>query len=205
MRRAVFALVALACAQHSPAAAQQDAPVRAEQVVRVHAPAAGLRRPTIGTVVDVRGDTVMLQVAQPDPIRGGSMLQQRAVPLRDVYRMEVAAGSASRARGSVLGAAIGTGAGLAATALHMRFSARRRVDVPCEDTTPIPECPLIPKTRFVEYPRERIVGITLAGTVLGTAAGAVFSGRRWRHVYPVAPAAGSAPGGGMELGAALRF
>lgn len=204
MRRTVFALAALVCALHAPAAAQQ-APVRAEQVVRVQAPAAGLRKLTIGTVVDVRGDTVTLQVARRDTIRGGSVLQQTRVPLRDVYRMEVAVGQASRTRGAVLGTAIGTGAGLAAAALHMRFSARAREDVPCTEATPIPSCPLIPESRLEPYPREKLVGITAAGALLGTAAGAVFSGRRWRHVYPVAPAAAAAPGGGMALGGELRF
>lgn len=204
MRRTVLALSALVCVLHSPAFAQTSAPVRPEQVVRVQAPAAGLRRLTIGTVVDVRRDTVLVQVAEHDTLRGGEVLQQRAVALRDVYRMEVLAGRGSRTRGALLGTVIGTGAGLAAAALHMRFSARANEDLPCTEPDPA-DCPLFPRTRLVEYPREKFVGITAAGTVLGTVAGAVFSGRRWRHVYPVAPAAGSAPGGGMELGAALRF
>lgn len=201
MRRAVLALSALLCALHTPAAAQQ-APVQPDQVVRVQAPAAGLRGLTIGTVVDVRGDSVTLQLSQRDTIRGGEVLQQRAVALRDVHRMEVAVGTASRTRGAVLGTAIGTGAGLAAAALHMRFSNRPSESVPC-DYIADPLC--LPESRLLPYEREKFVGITVAGTLLGTAAGAVFSGRRWRHVYPVAPAAGSAPGGGLELGATLRF
>lgn len=201
MRYKFFALAALLCAASAPAAAQA---VQPEQVVRVQAPAAGLRRLTIGTVLDVRRDTLIIQTAQRDTIRGGSILQQRAVPLSAVRRLEVEAGTASRTRGAVLGTLIGTASGLTAAALHMRFSIRKEEQVPC----PIeenPECQFAePEWRKLPYPREKFWAITGVGTVLGTVTGAVFSGRRWRSV-PVAPAVSAAPGGGMELSGTLRF
>jgi hypothetical protein len=200
MRRTLLALAALLAA-HAPAAAQGGPPVRPEQVVRVHAPAAGLRGPTIGTVLDVRADSLFIQTSVRDSILGGSVPRQRAIALRDVWRLEVEAGTRSRTRGALIGTLVGTGVGVGAAALHMKFSIRRSEYLPCEAEP----CPFPPESRLEPYPREKFVGITAAGTLLGAAAGTVFSGRRWRHVLPVAPAAGGAPNGGMQVSGTVRF
>lgn len=197
MRFALFSAL-LASALTAPLAAQADLPVRPEQVVRVRAPAVGLRERTVATVLAVQPDTLVLQTSRPDTIRGGAVLEQHRLALRDVWALEVQEGRRSRVRGGLLGMAIGTGVGLGAAALHMRFSNRPGDTVPCNDGPA--ECPFPPEVQLRPYPRDRFIKITLAGTVLGTAAGTLFSGRRWRHVFPIAPAAG-----GVQVSGTIRF
>lgn len=195
MRFAVLSAL-LACALTAPLAAQADLPVRPEQVVRVRAPAVGLRERTVATVLEVRPDSLVLQTSRLDTIRGGAVLEQHRLALHNVWSLEVQEGRRSRLRGGVLGMVIGTGVGVGAAALHMRFSNRPGDVVPCNG----PECPFPPEIQLRPYPRDRFVKITLVGTVLGTAAGSVFSGRRWRHVFPIAPAPG-----GVQVSGTIRF
>lgn len=99
-----FAVAVAAALLAAPAAAQNTLPLRPEQRVRIVAPAAGLTQPTVGTVVEMRGDTALLQMAA----------SQLAVPVADIISVEWSRGT-SRLGGALLGGVIGAGLGYVAS------------------------------------------------------------------------------------------
>lgn len=205
MNRIPLALAALAlsCA---PARAQTPLAVRPEQEVRIQAPASGLPGLTIATVMSASADSIVVQTAVPDPVRGGRVLGQYAVPVAHLRRLEVLSGRSDPTRGMALGALYGTGAGVFALLFHKQFSRRKQVEVPCDE--PPDECPFLPtEYRLEKYPTGQAAAIVGAGTVIGIAMGAVKPGRRWTSVLPrpVEAALGPAQGGGVRLEGTIRF
>jgi hypothetical protein len=199
MNRSFLLALAAACIA-LPVSLHTQAPVAPEEVVRIHAPPAGLRTPTVGTVLDVRRDTLVVQTSELDTIRGGTLLNQRVIPLSSVWSLEVPVGRRSRARGAAIGGLAGTGTGLLAAALHKKFSIRHTEPAPCP-----PNVDPCTATRLQPYPQSRSVGIVVTGAVIGTAAGAVWSGRRWRHVFPVTAEGRVTESGGVQVSGTLRF
>ncbi len=206
MKRVLFTLAApaLACV---PVRAQSSLPVRPEQQVRIQAPRSGLPRLTHGRVMSVGADSIVVQTAVRDTVHGGRVLGQYAVPLADVWRLEVLAGRRSPAGGMAKGALVGTGAGMLAVMVHKRFSTRPYEDVPCDPALPPQQCPFPPETRLVPYDNGRAAAIVGAGAVLGMVVGALEPGRTWRAVLPRAidAEAGPARGGGVRVEGTIRF
>ena len=205
MIRIVLTLAALLPAVFAPAAAQTALSVRPEQEVRIQAPQSGLRRLTHATVMSVSADTVVVQTAVRDTVRDARVLGQHAVPVAHLRRLEVQAGHRNRAGGVARGAAIGTGVGVLGALLHKRFSKRMFDYVECEPFAA--ECPFPPERRLHPYDDRKSAGIVGAGAVIGMVVGGLKPGRRWESVLP-RPAdafAGPAAGGGVQVGAALRF
>jgi hypothetical protein len=205
MNRILLALAALvpACA---PAHAQSPLAVRPEQEVRIQAPESGLPGLTIATVMSVSADTVVVQTAVPDPVRGGRVLGQYAVQVTHLRRLEVLSGRGDPSRGMALGAAYGTGAGVFVLLFHKQFSRRKHIEVPCEDT-PNNCLFLRPRYRLEKYPSGQAAAIVGAGTLTGIVVGAIKPGRRWTSVLPRPVEAAMAPaqGGGVLLEGTIRF
>jgi hypothetical protein len=205
MNRILLALAALslACA---PAHAQSPLAVRPEQEVRIQAPESGLPGLTIATVMSVSADSIVVQTAVADPVRGGRVLGQYAVPVAHLRRLEVLTGRGDPYGGMARGAVIGTGAGVFALLFHKQFSRRKHVEVPCD--APPDECRFFPtEYRLEEYDDTQAAAIIGAGTVIGIAMGAFKPGRRWTSVLPrpVEAAVGPAQGGGVRLEGTIRF
>lgn len=205
MNRILLALAALALAC-APAHAQSPLAVRPEQEVRIQAPESGLPGLTIATVMSVSADSIVVQTAVPDPVRGGRVLGQYAVPMTHLRRLEVLSGRGDPSRGMALGAVYGTGAGVFALLFHKQFSRRKHIVVPCEDVPP-GRCPFPPEYRLEEYDDGQAAAIVAAGTVIGIVMGAAKPGRRWTSVLPRPVEAAMAPaqGGGVLLEGTVRF
>jgi hypothetical protein len=190
-----------------PAHAQSANPVRPEQEVRIQGPRSGLGRLTHGTVMSVSGDSIVVQTAVRDTVRGGRVLGQYAVPLADVWRLEVLAGHSNRTAGMAKGGLIGAGAGVLGVMVQKRFSTRPYVDVPCDSGLPPEQCPFPPEVRLAPYDNGRAAAIVGAGALLGIVVGALKPGRAWRSVLPraVDAEAGPAQGGGVRVEGTIRF
>ncbi|HEX2208893.1 MAG TPA: hypothetical protein VHG93_14535 [Longimicrobium sp.] len=203
MSRILLILAALvpACV---PARAQ-GLSVRPEQEVRIQAPGAGLRRLTIVTVMEVKADTLVVQTAVPVRLRSGRELRQHAVPLAQVRRLDVLAGTRNRAGGMAKGAVIGAGAGVLGALFHKSFSRREIVyeECPPEDL----ECFFEPDRSLSPYDHTQSAVIVGAGAVLGMVVGGIKPGRSWRSALPlpVEAAVGPAQGGGVRLEGTIRF
>lgn len=204
INRTFLALAALAAAS-APVHAQDALPVRAEQEVRIQAPEAGLRRLTIATVMSATADTLVVQTAVPDTIRGGRVLGQHAVATAQLRRLEVLEGPRDPAGGMARGALIGAGAGVLGALYHKSFSDRASGPVECE--VPRERCRSLPEHELAPYDARKSTIIVAAGVVIGTVVGALKPGRRWRSVLPgrVEPAAGPAEGGGVRVEGIVRF
>jgi hypothetical protein len=198
-----FAALALACA---PTHAQGPLAVRPEQEVRIQAPESGLPGLTIATVMSVSADSIVVQTAVPDPVRGGRVLGQYAVPVAHLRRLEVLSGRGDPKGGMARGAVIGTGAGVFVLLFHKQFSRRKENEVPCNDVPP-GSCPFPPEYQLEEYADGQAAAIIGAGTVIGVVMGAIKPGRTWQSVLPrrVEAAAGPAQGGGVRLEGTIRF
>jgi len=182
-----------------PSSLAAQAPVEPEQEVRVLAPSVGLGRPTIGTVLDTRGDTLVIQTTGYDPASPDRMMTQRDVPLADVWSLEVPTGSRARVRGILVGGLAGTALGLAAALVDRELSIKAGE----EDRCTVDDFSCVDP--FSTYPGSRSVAITLSGTAVGLAAGALWPGRRWRHVLPVTPQASVEADGGVTVSGTVRF
>ncbi|HEX6371057.1 MAG TPA: hypothetical protein VF006_19220 [Longimicrobium sp.] len=206
MNRILAALAALAPAC-APAHAQGPIAVQPEQEVRIQAPASGLRRLTIGTVMSVSADTVVVQTAVRDTVRGGRVLGQHAVPVAHLWRLEVLSGRGDPARGMAKGALVGAGAGVLGALFHKSFSRRESRFAPCDPALPPEQCPLVPEVRLDPYDHTRSAVIVGAGAVIGVVVGALKPGRTWRSVLPrpAEAAAGPARGGGVRVEGTIRF
>jgi hypothetical protein len=205
MNRILLALAAfvLACA---PAHAQSPLAVRPEQEVRIQAPESGLPGLTIATVMSVSADSVVVQTAVPDPVRGGRVLGQYTVPVAHLRRLEVLSGRGDPSGGMARGAVYGTGAGVFVLLFHKQFSRRKHIEVPCEGSPA--ECMFLrPRYRLEEYDKGQAAAIIGAGTLTGIVVGAIKPGRRWTSVLPrpVEAAVGPAQGGGVLLEGTIRF
>lgn len=205
MNRILLALAALALAC-APAHAQSSIAVRPEQEVRIQAPESGLPGLTIATVMSVSADSIVVQTAVPDPVRGGSVLGQYAVPLAHLRRLEVLSGRGDSYRGMAMGAVFGTGAGVFVLLFHKQFSRRRQIAVPCNDVPP-GSCPFPPEYRLEKYPGGQAAAIVGAGTLTGIVVGALKPGRRWTSVLPrpIETAVVPAQGGGVRLEGTIRY
>jgi hypothetical protein len=205
MNRLLLALAALALAW-APAHAQGSLAVRPEQEVRIQAPESGLPGLTIATVMSVSADSIVVQTAVPDPVRGGRVLGQYAVPVAHLRRLEVLSGRGDSSRGMARGAVYGTGAGVFVLLFHKQFSRRKHIEVPCERSPE--DCPFFPtEWRLEKYPSGQAAAIVGAGTVIGIVMGAIKPGRTWQSVLPrpVQAAVGPAQGGGVLLEGTIRF
>lgn len=206
MHRIVFVLAALvvACA---PAYAQSAVNVRPEQEVRLVAPRSGFDEFTIGTVMEVRADTLVVQVMGRDTVRDALVPAQHAIPISHLAVLEVHAGSGNRRTGVMYGALTGTGVGIAAAVFHRRFS-DRDFQESCVDTPNGEECAVFPGAPYEPYENWKSAAIIGAGTVAGIAVGVLKPGRAWRNVLPAAVdalGAAPAPGGGVRVEGRIRF
>jgi hypothetical protein len=182
-----------------PSALVAQSSVEAEQQVRIHAPDAGIERGTIGTVLDVKGDTLVLQTTGYHPQRVGMQLTQRNVPLSSIESLEVPTGTQNRLQSSIVGAVIGTGLGALAATVDRSYS------LAAFDQPPCPSTAIRCREVFPAYPGSRSVAITVTGTALGTVAGYLWPGRRWRRVNPYAPQAAIDADGNVHLSGTVRF
>jgi hypothetical protein len=205
MIRILLALAAVLPAAVAPVAAQTALSVRPEQEVRIQAPESGIRRVTIATVMSVSVDTVVVQTAMRDTVRDGRVLGQYAVPVAHLRRLDVLAGRRNPAGGAARGAVIGAGAGVLGALFHKRFSNRPFEYVECDEFST--DCPFPPERQLHPYDHTKSAVIVGAGAVIGMVVGGLKPGRRWQSVLP-RPAdalAGPAAGGGVQIGAALKF
>jgi hypothetical protein len=162
LRAPFLACVSLALV-HSRAAAQPR--LVPEQRVRVLITQGYDQFRTSGTVMEVAGDSVLLQ------LKG----TQRYYPLRALSEVEVSAGRGSRPRWAVLGALSGAALGFGFS-LYDRNGARdvRQERVTCTVNVCVYRYVKVP------YPRSRTIGFTLGGSVLGTITGWLAPRDRWR-------------------------
>ncbi|HEX2078257.1 MAG TPA: hypothetical protein VHG08_11130 [Longimicrobium sp.] len=110
-----FAIVLAGALLAAPAGAQNAVDLRPEQRVRIVAPAAGITQPTVGTVVEMRGDTALLQMTA----------SQVAVPVADITSIEWSRGT-SRLGGALIGGVIGGGVGYVAAGARTEVARSNR-------------------------------------------------------------------------------
>ena len=161
----------------SPARAQQPSTttLAPDQRVRIALPVEGGYRRVAGTVLEARGDTILLEV------RG----MQEKVALSSVHTLEISRGRRSRLRdgltGGVLGTAVGAGLGI-----YLRENAHRTRVLRHRDLCTVPgdpsTCVRESYVATVQAPLFTTIGVSLAGTALGALAGAMLPGDRWQVV-----------------------
>lgn len=132
--------------------AQRQAPIGPEDRIRIVAPAAGLHEPVAGTVLQVRADTVVLQMNAV----------QMTVPISAIRTLERSAGQGSRVRYGIYGGLLGTALGYAAGQVQYRAQAGYFRD------------------RQVHGRDSHVVEFTVAGAALGALVGALLPGERWK-------------------------
>lgn len=162
-----------------PAASQEHIRLEPEQRIRLIAPKAGIGRARAATVLQMHGDSVLLQVNG----------LQREVALSQIQGLEVSRGRGSRRRGAITGGVIGTTLG-AGAAYWVHNSFPRKVGTPVPSCLPpssgqptsTPGCPVGMKYHDEPYPPAVLAGIAVTGTVLGVAIGAMFPSDRWERV-----------------------
>ncbi|HEX8430320.1 MAG TPA: hypothetical protein VF625_03495 [Longimicrobium sp.] len=196
MRR-IF-LVTLLLLLPRPAAAQEHIRLEPEERIRLIAPKAGIGRARAATVLQMHGDSVLLQVNG----------LQREVALSQIEGLEISRGTGSRKRGAITGGVIGTvlGAG-AAYWVHNSFP--RKVGTPVPSCRPpssgvpisTPGCPVGMKYHDEPYPPAVLAGVAATGTLLGLVIGARFPSDRWERV-PLRLA--TAEDGGVGVGFTMR-
>lgn len=154
MRTALFA-AALLLLPHAGVAQAQ--PLQPDQRIRIVAPQAGFPSPVAGTVVAVRGDTLLMQLG---PRRNPTGVQI-SLPLSSIVQLERSAGPRNRATHGLFGLALGTGLGAAAGHLHYRMQA-------------------VYTDGVTESGRESLrPQLTVAGALIGTLVGVMLPGERW--------------------------
>ncbi len=182
---AVLAAALLLVAATSLGAVAQDAPAPGQRV-RVLAPAYGVTSPTVATLWEISGDTLVLDLARGSA--GSRPGIEMRLPAASVVSLEVSRGARNRAATATRGVVGGVVIGYAASRLHRRFS------VGCGNS-----CGLNGKNapRYDESTTPKIIG---AGGLIGLVVGVVIPGEVWE------------PTGGMRLslndaprGAALRL
>jgi hypothetical protein len=160
-------------------------PLQADQRIRVVAPEAGFPSPVTGTVVAVRGDSLLMQLGRRRTAGG----VQVSLPLGSIVQLERSAGHRSRATYGALGLVVGTGLGAAAGRLHYRMQA-------------------------VAYVGDEEIGrqslhteLTVAGALIGTAVGVMLPGERWTRARlgDWATLDASPRAGGTALALRVRF
>lgn len=177
----VVAAVVLQLALPQSIHGQQQGRLQPGERVRVVAPAAGVSDPIAGTVVELRRDTLTMQLGS----RTRPTAVQVSIPVTAVTRLERSAGARNRVANGVLGVVAGTGLGAVAGQLHYRMQSYQVTEVGEE-----------------REGRESLrTELTVAGAVIGTVVGVLLPGERWRRV-PVLGSltAGGSGGTGTRLG-----
>lgn len=175
MHRILF--LALLLLVPCPAAAQGHIRLQPEQRIRIIAPEAGIGRARAATVLQMHGDSVLIQ------LHG----MQRNVALADIQGLETSLGKGSRKRWALTGGAIGTVVG-SGVALWARNNWEQKVVVPGEG---------IFNDYSEPYSNTVLAGVAVTGTVLGVGIGALFPSDRWERVPLRAGAAATESGVGV--------
>jgi hypothetical protein len=175
MHRILF--LALLLLVPCPVAAQSHIRLEPEQRIRLVAPEAGIGRARAATVLQMHGDSVLIQVNG----------MQRTVALADIQGLETSLGKGSRKRWALTGGAIGTVVGSGA-ALWARNNWLREVPV---------DVPGGVKHYSERYSNTVLAGVAVTGTVLGVAIGALYPSDRWERVPLRAGAAATESGVGV--------
>jgi hypothetical protein len=137
----------------------QAQPLQPDQRIRIVAPEAGFPHPIAGTVVAVRGDTLLMQVGPRSSATG----VQVSLPVSSIVQLERSAGPRNRATYGLFGLALGTGLGAAAGHLHYRMQA-------------------VYTDGVTESGRESLrPQLTVAGALIGTVVGVMLPGEQWNR------------------------
>ncbi|HEX2208182.1 MAG TPA: hypothetical protein VHG93_10910 [Longimicrobium sp.] len=161
-RQGWWMAAALLLAPTAMAAQSQDR-VQPDERVRIVAPSAGYDEPVAGTVVELRADTLTLQLGPQREAAG----VQVAVPVATIMRLERSAGPGNRVTHGVLGTVIGTGAGAAMGLFHYKLQSVQILEQTGEE---------------IGGREDWRVPITVAGAVIGTVVGVLMPGERWVRV-----------------------
>jgi hypothetical protein len=175
MHRILF--LALLLLVPCPVAAQGHIRLEPEQRIRLIAPEAGIGRARAATVLQMHGDSVLIQ------LHG----MQRNVALADIQGLETSLGNGSRKRWALTGGAIGTVVG-SGVALWARDGWKRKIPVPGQG---------LDNDITERYPNTVLAGVAVTGTVLGVAIGALYPSDRWERVPLRAGAAATESGVGV--------
>jgi hypothetical protein len=199
------ALVAVGVLFAASARAQDLSTLRPEQRVRVQAPGLNIHSRTAATVIEVRRDTLVVQIGSRNRVTGEALGVQTALPFTEITRLEVSQGKGNRARNAAFGLVVGTAAGAAAAVLHDRLSIgpTDSVRVPCQIGV---DCPFGYRNGPPEPDSREKVIITGVGAGLGLLFGALFPADRWIAV-PVRPRVRVVPAGGSgtEMGLVVAW
>jgi hypothetical protein len=175
-----------------PAAAQRSGSLRAEQRIRFTAPSAGFPGQVGATVIQSRGDSVVLQVYGT----------QRTLALASLQDVSVSRGHGPRGKWAAFGAAVGTVAGITGAEAIKIGSWHHKHYVTFQQCTSDGSCGYFYRLVNTPYPRKRYVAITALGTVTGAVAGYVLPRDRW---LPLGLSASAGPSGsGVRLAFSLR-
>lgn len=148
------------------------------QRIRVSAPKEGIYSTTMGTIVELRPDSLVVEV------RG----LQENVARSSIVRLDVSEGRRSTIGATTFGAAMGLAAGYGAGWLHHKLA------VEGEDVD-----------AYSGKARDRRPLFVLGGGVLGAVVGALRPGERWKIMPLSFVASGGPSGGGAMLAVSHRF
>jgi hypothetical protein len=188
----LLAAVAASALALSPAAAQRSQPLRPEQRIRFTAPAAGFPIQVGATVVETRGDSVVVQVHGT----------QTTLAMASLQGVSVSSGHGPRGKWAAFGAAVGTVAGITGAEAIRIGSWHHKHYETFQQCTSDGRCGYFYHLVTTPFPRKRYVAITAAGTVAGAVVGYVLPRDRW---HPLGLSAAADPSGsGVRLALSLR-